>query len=103
MWTSLQRIAQLPGETLVCCAHEYTQDNLRFAWSVDTQNEALADRIRRVWQRRAAGGATVPTTVAEELATNPFLRASSLAEFTARRADKDRKAYKAIPDTGLPL
>lgn len=103
MWTSLQRIAQLPGETLVCCAHEYTQDNLRFAWSVEPQNEALAERIRQTWRRRGAGHPTVPSTIAEELATNPFLRAKSLAEFTARRAEKDRKAYRSIPDSNLPI
>lgn len=103
MHDSLSRLAQLPGNTRVCCAHEYTQDNLRFAWSVDPENTALARRISRVWALRARGEATVPSTIAEELATNPFLRVNSLAEFTARRALKDRKAYKSIPDTDLPI
>jgi hydroxyacylglutathione hydrolase len=103
MHESLSRLAQLPGETRVCCAHEYTQDNLRFAWSVDSANTELAARIRRVWSQRSRGEATVPSTVAEELATNPFLRVGSLEEFTARRALKDRKAYKSIPDSDLPL
>jgi hydroxyacylglutathione hydrolase len=103
MHDSLCRLAQLPAGTRVCCAHEYTQDNLRFAWSAEPENAALAERIRRVWQLRAQGRATVPSTIAEELATNPFLRASSLAEFTARRALKDRKEYKSIPDAALPI
>jgi hydroxyacylglutathione hydrolase len=103
MHDSLSRLAQLPGDTRVCCAHEYTQDNLRFAWSVEPSNAALAERIRRTWQLRAQGHATVPSTIAEELATNPFLRVASLAEFTARRALKDRKAYKSIPDADLPI
>ncbi|HEX2878300.1 MAG TPA: hydroxyacylglutathione hydrolase [Polyangiaceae bacterium] len=103
MHASLTRLAQLPGETRVCCAHEYTQDNLRFAWSVDPDNTALAARIRRVWQLRAQGHATVPSTIADELATNPFLRVNSLAEFTARRASKDRKEYRTIPDAQLPI
>jgi hydroxyacylglutathione hydrolase len=103
MYDSLTRMAQLPGETRVCCAHEYTQDNLRFAWSVDPSNAELAARIRRVWSLRSRGEASVPSTIADELATNPFLRVSSLAEFTARRALKDRKAYKSIPDADLPI
>jgi hydroxyacylglutathione hydrolase len=103
MHDSLTRLAQLPPDTRVCCAHEYTQDNLRFAWSVDPSNAALAARIQHVWAQRAHGEATVPSTIAEELATNPFLRVNSLAEFAARRALKDRKAYKSISDADLPI
>jgi hydroxyacylglutathione hydrolase len=102
MHDSLARLAQLPGDTRVCCAHEYTQDNLRFAWSVDPDNTALAARIHQVWHLRAQGHATVPSTIAEELATNPFL-GLDLTAFTARRALKDRKLYKAITDTELPI
>ncbi len=119
---SLGRLAELPGETRVCCAHEYTEDNLRFAWSVEPDNEALADRIRRVWAIRADGGCSLPSTIAEERATNPFLRSTSptlrasvaaampdltldgpLAVFAATRALKDRKDYRALPDSTLPL
>ena len=74
MWRSLSRLAELPDDTLICCAHEYTQDNLRFAWSVEPDNAALAQRIREVWAVRARGEATVPSTIADERASNPFLR-----------------------------
>jgi len=103
MWNSLQRLSQLDAATRVCCAHEYTQDNLRFAWSVDPENQALAQRIKNVWRARAQGQATVPSTIGEELATNPFLRVNSLPEFTARRALKDQRAYKTISDAELPI
>jgi hydroxyacylglutathione hydrolase len=122
MYASLQRLAALPGDTRVCCAHEYTEDNLRFAWSVDAKNPELATRIRWAWNKRAAGGATVPSTIAEERATNPFLRQhdaalcaavaretpgldvrDASAVFAATRALKDRKLYKDHPDSSLPL
>jgi hydroxyacylglutathione hydrolase len=77
MFDSLTRLAALPGRTRVCCAHEYTEDNLRFAWFVEPDNEALAARIRDVWARRARGETVVPSTIAEERATNPFLRPGS--------------------------
>ncbi|MCB9732457.1 MAG: hydroxyacylglutathione hydrolase [Deltaproteobacteria bacterium] len=122
MHASLARLAALPGDTRVFCAHEYTQDNLRFAWSVEPDNEALAERIRRVWATRAQGGATVPSTIAVERATNPFLRGDSeplrrrVAEgmpgapmgtpvevFAATRALKDTKRYRERGDEGLPV
>ena len=62
MHASLARLAALADDTKVCCAHEYTEDNLRFAWSVEPDNEALAARIRQVWALRAEGGCTVPST-----------------------------------------
>lgn len=103
LWDSLRKLARLPGDTRVCCAHEYTQDNLRFAWSVDRDNPALADRIRRVWALRAEGRTAVPSTLAEELETNPFLRAPDLATFVARRTLKDGGAHAALSDRDLPL
>jgi hydroxyacylglutathione hydrolase len=122
MHDSLQRLAALPGPTRVCCAHEYTQDNLRFAWSLEPNNPALAERIRRVWALRAEGGCAVPSTIEEEQATNPFVRTGSselvaavgrarpgvalegsLAVFTATRTLKDLGDYKARGDEGLPL
>lgn len=75
MWSSLSKIAGLPAETKLYCAHEYTQANARFALTVDGGNEALLARSRDIARLRAAGASTVPTTVALERATNPFLRA----------------------------
>ncbi|MBL8482844.1 MAG: hydroxyacylglutathione hydrolase, partial [Rhodocyclaceae bacterium] len=75
MWDSLRRLAALPPATAVYCAHEYTQSNLNFAAVADPDNVALAARQLRVAELRAAGLPSVPFTLAEELATNPFLRA----------------------------
>ena len=79
MWASLSRIAALPPETKLYCAHEYTQSNAAFALTVDPHNDDLAARAREVDHLRAEGTPTVPTTVALELATNPFLRAENEA------------------------
>jgi hydroxyacylglutathione hydrolase len=78
MWTSLQKIAALPDEATLYCAHEYTLSNARFAASVDGANAVLAARIREIERLRAAGEPTVPMRLAEEKATNPFLRAPQL-------------------------
>lgn len=75
MYHSLSRIAEAPRETLVYCGHEYTQANARFALTVDPRNPLLIERAREVDALRLAGKATLPTTIALELATNPFLRA----------------------------
>jgi hydroxyacylglutathione hydrolase len=100
-WTSLKRIKALPPETRLYCAHEYTASNARFALHADPENAALADYAREVSERRAAGQWTVPTTLAKELAANPFLRADApelqarwgggdaVATFAALRAAKD--------------
>lgn len=77
MWGSLQKIMQLPDETRIYCAHEYTQSNGRFALSVEPDNPALQARIREVATLRAAGQPTVPSTLGTEKATNPFLRPAS--------------------------
>ena len=74
MAASLAKLAALPPETLVHCAHEYTLSNLRFARAVEPGNAALAARAERDAAKRARGEPTVPSTIAEELATNPFLR-----------------------------
>lgn len=121
MHASLERLAKLGDGVRVCCAHEYTEDDLRFAWSVEPDNEALAERIRQVWALRAEGGCTVPSTMGVERATNPFLRhhsqtlrksvgeamgeklASPLDVFAATRALKDRKDYRERGDDVLPL
>ena len=89
MFSSLHRLAALPPETKVYCAHEYTLANARFAAHAEPDNGAVADRLAEVEAKRANGESTVPTTIAAELATNPFLLASDLAAFTERRAAKD--------------
>lgn len=71
---SLQRLAQLPDDTRVYCAHEYTASNLRFALACEPGNPAVQQRIDATRQLRAAGQPTVPSTIALEKATNPFLR-----------------------------
>ena len=75
MWASLAKLTALPGETLICSGHEYTAANLRFAATIEPENPALIARIARVTQARAAGRATVPSRLSDEMATNPFLRA----------------------------
>jgi hydroxyacylglutathione hydrolase len=77
MWATLTRLAALPPDTLVCSGHEYTAANGRFALTVDPDNPALHARLDDVRARRAAGKPTVPSTIAEERATNPFLRATA--------------------------
>lgn len=79
LWTSLDRLRQLPGETQVFCTHEYTQNNGRFALTVDPGNADLLERMQRVMQARAKGKATVPFLMQEEWASNPFLRPESPA------------------------
>lgn len=74
LFHSLQRIASLPGDTRICAAHEYTLDNLRFALELEPDNEVLQARYRATRVARAAGLPTVPMRLADELASNPFLR-----------------------------
>lgn len=83
MWQSLQRLRALPAETRVYCAHEYTQSNCRFALAVDSTSPALLARAEAITAARAAGIPTVPSTIALERATNPFLRADDLAFLAA--------------------
>jgi hydroxyacylglutathione hydrolase len=78
MWTSLQKLAALPDQTVLYCAHEYTQSNARFALHVDPTNAALKARADDVARLRAAQRPTVPMMLAQEKATNPFLRAPVL-------------------------
>ena len=78
MWSSIQKITAMPPDTEVFCAHEYTLSNAKFAVSVEPDNEALQARLREVEVNRAKGVPTVPTTVAQELATNPFCRPDSV-------------------------
>jgi hydroxyacylglutathione hydrolase len=113
MQAGLSRLRALAPNTRVCCAHEYTEDNLRFALSVEPDNRALQERAQRVRALRAEGGCAVPSTIGEELGTNPMLRwdAESLLSglkqkapsadlhdpigiFTATRTLKDSGQYK---------
>ena len=73
---TLDEIARLPGATRIYCGHEYTQSNGRFAATVDPDNPQLKARLHAVDALRAAGRFTLPTTIAEENETNPFLRAT---------------------------
>ena len=76
-WDSLDRIRQFPPETVLYCAHEYTQSNAKFALHADPDNAALQEYAAEIDRKRAAGEWTVPTTLSRELATNPFLRADN--------------------------
>lgn len=89
MYASLQRIASLPGDVRIYCGHEYTLANARFAAHVEPDSPAIKERMARVEAMRRAGEITLPTTVAEERETNPFVRASNAEEFARLRAEKD--------------
>ena len=89
MYGSLARLAALPDETLVCCGHEYTASNAKFALAALPGNAALAEQAGRIAQLRAAGTPTLPVRLGDERTTNPFLLARDLAEFTRLRAWKD--------------
>jgi hydroxyacylglutathione hydrolase len=89
MHANMTRLAALPPATRVYCAHEYTLSNGRFAVTAEPANGDIAGRLREVEALRAAGEATVPTTIAAERATNPFMRASSVEALAALRAAKD--------------
>lgn len=91
MWNSLARLAALPGETQVYCGHEYTASNARFALTIEPENTALQARAKEVEKTLAAGSFTLPTRIADELATNPFLRPQS-------SAIRKRLGMEAAPD-----
>lgn len=83
MWRSLRKISALPPDTRIYCAHEYTLANARFALAQEPGNQNLTERARAVEHQRSSGEPTVPSLLAEELATNPFLRTES-AEIRTR-------------------
>jgi hydroxyacylglutathione hydrolase len=89
MYRSLGRLAELPDDTRLYCAHEYTLSNALFAAHAEPANRAIADRLDRVQRMRTDGKITIPTTVAEERETNPFVRATNDHEFARLRRDKD--------------
>ena len=89
MYGNMKRLEALPADTKVYCAHEYTLANARFAITVEPDNQDLQRRFAEVVAAREAGESTVPTDIGLERATNPFMRASSVAELAERRAAKD--------------
>ena len=97
MWTSLQRLRELPPETRIYCAHEYTEANIRFAVTVEPNNAALRKREAEVKSLRAEGKYSVPSLLGEECAANPFLRADS-AELAAAIGMTDRNALEIFTE-----
>ncbi len=95
MSESLAKLAALPEETVVYCAHEYTQVNLRFAQTVEPGNPELQHRVEEVATARAEGRATIPSSIALEKATNPFLRCH-VPEIIALVSDRGEDASDAL-------
>lgn len=89
MWSSLQKLAQLPKATSIYCAHEYTLANLRFASHALPDNADIAQRLREVRELRERGQMTLPCTIETELRSNPFLLCRNANEFAAMRKEKD--------------
>ena len=89
MFAAMTKLAALPDDTRVYCGHEYTESNGRFALTVEPDNTDLMTRMADVRRMRAAGLPTIPSTIAMERATNPFMRARDAAELGERRAAKD--------------
>jgi len=96
MWASLQKIAALPDDVTLYCAHEYTQSNARFAVTIDSGNAALTERAAEIEQLRAAGKPTVPMTLRLEKETNPFLRAPLLKASLGFAGAADWEAFAEI-------
>ena len=96
MWHSLQKLMALPPQTLICSGHEYTASNARFAASLDLHNPALTSRITDITAARAANRPTVPSTLAIELATNPFLRAPQLKPVLGLHDTSDAETFAHI-------
>jgi hydroxyacylglutathione hydrolase len=89
MFDNMRKLEALPDNTVIYCAHEYTQSNGRYALTAEPGNAALIARMNDVDAARARGEPTVPTTIALERATNPFMRAATVAELAERRTAKD--------------
>ena len=100
MFRAMQKLGALPGDTRVFCGHEYSAGNLRFAAQLEPENEAVQAALERVtkiranaakdWHHATPAEMVVPTTISDEHATNPFMRASSVEELGRRRAAKDK-------------
>ncbi|MES2820308.1 MAG: hydroxyacylglutathione hydrolase [Pseudomonadota bacterium] len=101
MFDSLSRLAALPEQTQVYCTHEYTLSNLRFAQAVEPQNPAIAQRLEEVTQWRAAGRISLPSSLALERLTNPFLRCTEAAvktKIAERNGERPRKPGEVFAD-----
>jgi hydroxyacylglutathione hydrolase len=96
MIDSLDRLASLPANTQVYCAHEYTQDNLRFALAVEPSNSDLAARVEAEARKRDKGQATLPSTIGLERATNPFLRVQEPRVLETLRAQRGVEASTRV-------
>jgi hydroxyacylglutathione hydrolase len=96
MWNSLSKLKGLPPETRIYCGHEYTQSNARFALSIEPANPVLIARAKRVDALRARHETTIPGSMAEELATNPFLRADRKEMQQAMGTTGDVETFAAI-------
>jgi hydroxyacylglutathione hydrolase len=101
MLASLDKLSALPGDTVVCCTHEYTLANLKFARTVDPENAALATHHTECLRKREQNLPTLPTTIAQELKINPFLRTRQPTIIAAARsfdtsADSDVAVFAAI-------
>lgn len=90
MFDSIAKLAKLPGDTKVYCAHEYTLSNAAFAVTAEPENMDLQKAVQAAKARRAKGQPTVPTTIDQELRTNPFMRARTADELGKIRKAKDR-------------
>jgi hydroxyacylglutathione hydrolase len=89
MYRALQRLTDLGPDTRLYCAHEYTLSNARFAAHVEPDNPAVRARLEQVEALRERGQITLPTTVAQERETNPFVRSVDVEQFARRRSAKD--------------
>ena len=89
MFASLQKLAVLPDDALVCCGHEYTASNARYALTVEPDNQALQAMAADITAKRARGEPTIPSRLGDEKAANPFLRAQSVDELAKIRKGKD--------------
>ena len=98
MWKSLCRLRDLPVETVIYSGHEYTQTNANFALTIEPENEALQARARDIEEKRARGEPTVPSTLREERATNPFIRAhlSEVKEAISMEQAEDAQVFAEI-------
>lgn len=97
MLTSLEKLAALPGDTRVCCTHEYTLSNLKFAREVEPDNTALADYQNHCQALRAANVPTLPSSIAQERSINPFLRSNQpTVAASAQRFDAAQTASQGV-------
>jgi len=97
MWNSLLALRALPDDTRIYCGHEYTQANIKFALTIEPGNEALKARAQEADAQRARGEATIPTTIAQEKRTNPFLR-GDVAEVAAGLGMNGRPALDVFTE-----